>query len=202
MYRLKRYGVEGLELDVYIHDCVYEPSDDSMLGVRLLINLARRGFRFERIVDVGTGSGILALAAAKLFNPVNLVAIDVNPYAVATANMTLRGLGLVVRCDSVSCIKPGAIWDLVVINPPYLPVDEASPGECWGFYEAAWSGKYSLGKLCSEASSIARSMVVVYSSLSPIDVAELLEGLGFRIKYSVKQGFFMEELRAVYAVRD
>ena len=201
MYKPERYNVEGLDLEAYIHECVYEPSDDSILGVKLLVHLARRGLGFNRILDIGTGSGILALAAAKLFNPAILVAIDVNPYAVEAARMTLNGLGLVARCDSTSCLRPGMLWDLVLLNPPYLPVEDSSSG-CSGFRELAWSGGSLLPRLCRESASIARSMLVVYSSLSPIDVEGCLKARGFRIKYSVWQDFFMERLRALYAVRD
>lgn len=59
--------------------------------------LARGGHRVERFLDVGTGSGILAIAAAKMWPGSTGVAIDVDPIAVGAAaeNLERNGVGRV-----------------------------------------------------------------------------------------------------------
>jgi ribosomal protein L11 methyltransferase len=82
--------------------------------------LARRPIR--RVLDVGCGSGILAVAAAKLWR-VPVLATDLDPRAVAVArdNVRLNGAGHLVRVVLADdyrspAIKAGAPFDLVLCN--------------------------------------------------------------------------------------
>ena len=78
--------------------------------------------RFARPLDVGTGSGVLAIALAKLLHR-RVVAIDIDPVAVALAreNAVRNRVGAWVKtvaADGVShaAIRAGAPYDLVVAN--------------------------------------------------------------------------------------
>jgi release factor glutamine methyltransferase len=94
------------------------------------INLAGK-----RVVDVGTGSGILALAAARA-GATDVVALDINPMAVsaATDNSRANGLGdrvTAVCSDLMSALAPDASFDVIISNPPFFfcaPRDIAEPG--------------------------------------------------------------------------
>jgi release factor glutamine methyltransferase len=68
-------------------------------------------------VDVGTGSGCVALALAAEDPFVRVVATDVDPGALAVARGNAARLGLARRVGD----RP---FDLVVSNPPYIPADE------------------------------------------------------------------------------
>ncbi|MBW2017140.1 MAG: 50S ribosomal protein L11 methyltransferase [Deltaproteobacteria bacterium] len=65
--------------------------------IRALVYL-RRVERFNRVIDLGTGTGILSLAAAKL-GAGRVLAVDLNPLCVKTAmkNVSLNGLRSVVQ---------------------------------------------------------------------------------------------------------
>ena len=65
-----------------------------------LDRLARRR-QFRRILDVGTGSGVLAIAAAKTW-PARVTATDVNPFTVAEAGRNIRANELGPRVRAVS----------------------------------------------------------------------------------------------------
>lgn len=71
------------------------------------------------VLDLGTGSGILAIAAAKL-GAASVLALDVDPTAggVATANVAANGVASIVRVElgSMEAIPAGAAFDLVVAN--------------------------------------------------------------------------------------
>lgn len=75
-----------------------------------------------RLLDLGSGSGILALAAAKLWHrPV--LAIDIDPDAVRTArrNVRVNGLGALVRTEAgngwdTRAVRSGSRYDLVMAN--------------------------------------------------------------------------------------
>ena len=88
--------------------------------LRALSLLARRPIR--RPIDVGCGSGILAIAAAKLWR-VPVLAADVDPAAVAVAraNARLNGVGPLVRVVLADgwrapSIAEGGPYDLVLCN--------------------------------------------------------------------------------------
>jgi ribosomal protein L11 methyltransferase len=70
------------------------------------------------VLDFGTGSGILAIAAAKL-GASSVIAIDAHPAAVDAARENIRRNGLdstieILRADSLSNIRQGV--DLIVVN--------------------------------------------------------------------------------------
>lgn len=77
----------------------------STAGCLLLLESVLERARPDRAIDAGTGSGILAIAAARLGVP-SVLAVDTDPDAVAsaTANVQRNGLGdrVVCRVDDVS----------------------------------------------------------------------------------------------------
>ena len=84
--------------------------------------------RPDRVLDVGTGSGVLALAALKLGVP-RAAAIDVDAEAVRVAGENARLNGLDERLD-LSCGGPETIdgsWPLVLANVLAAPLVEMAP---------------------------------------------------------------------------
>ena len=77
----------------------------------------------KRVADVGTGSGILALAAARA--GAAAVALDINPKAVKAAIDNARANGLAdrvtgVRSDLLSALPPEPSFDVIISNPPFF----------------------------------------------------------------------------------
>ena len=77
----------------------------------------------KRVADVRTGSGILALAAARA--GARVVALDINPNAVSAAadNSRANGLGdrvTAVRSDLMSALAQGFQFDVIISNPPFF----------------------------------------------------------------------------------
>lgn len=90
----------------------------------------------KTVVDVGTGSGVLALAAARAGARL-VVAVDVNPEAAraTSENALVNGFGdrvAVVCGDLLSAISPDARFDVVLSNPPFFP------GEPRDLADRAW----------------------------------------------------------------
>jgi release factor glutamine methyltransferase len=77
-----------------------------------------------RVLDLGTGSGAIALAIADERPDARVTAVDSSPEAVALAreNSERLDLQIEVREGDVEVAAEG--WDLVVSNPPYVPADE------------------------------------------------------------------------------
>jgi len=81
-----------------------------------------------RILDLGTGSGCLAVTLALELPSARLTAVDFSPAALAVAAENARRLGANVRFlagDLASAIRLHS-FDLVVSNPPYIAPEEAS----------------------------------------------------------------------------
>lgn len=106
-------------VEVKSNDGVYVPSEDSML-----LEKAVRNYAFGKTLDMGTGSGVLGIAAAQ--KGCTVVFADINPNAVecARANAERHGVtGTFVQSDMFNQIK--GKFNTIIFNPPYLPPDGA-----------------------------------------------------------------------------
>ena len=87
-----------------------------------------RGIEEPRVLDVGTGTGAIALAIADEVRDARVTAIDVSPDALALAreNLELTGINGRVRLveHDLTVGLGNADFDLVVSNPPYVEPDE------------------------------------------------------------------------------
>jgi release factor glutamine methyltransferase len=82
----------------------------------MLVELAEDG---QRVLDVGTGSGAIALAIAQERAGVTVTGIDSSPGAVEVARANAEALGLEAEF-LIADLAVGGPYDLVVSNPPYV----------------------------------------------------------------------------------
>jgi release factor glutamine methyltransferase len=113
-YIVGRKGFRHLELTV--DQRVLIPRPETELLVELALEL-----RPESVLDVGTGSGAVALAIAAELPDCEVTATDSSPVAleVARANAARLGLGERVRFVE-GTVPPGETFDLIVANLPYV----------------------------------------------------------------------------------
>ena len=88
------------------------------------------GVEAPRVLDVGTGSGAIALALADEHPGARVTGLDSSPGALALARENAEATGFAIELvegDALAGLPPGP-WDLVVSNPPYvLPGEELPP---------------------------------------------------------------------------
>jgi release factor glutamine methyltransferase len=87
-----------------------------------------------RCLDLGTGTGALALALANRFPDTRVTAVDASEAALALARENAVALNLIERVDFVpsnwfTAVPPDARFGLIVANPPYLTEAEVAEAE-------------------------------------------------------------------------
>ena len=112
----------GLELNVNEH--VLIPRQETELLVDVVLEYLPSFGPEPTVVDVGTGSGAMALAIAAHNESVDLLATDVSRQALDVARRNASKLELddrvrFVRCDLLEAV--GGPVDIIVSNPPYIP---------------------------------------------------------------------------------
>ena len=84
------------------------------------------GDRPLRILDIGTGSGAIAIALARQLPQAEVFAVDISPEALAVARRNAVENGARVhfsRCDILR-EKPAGTFDAIISNPPYVRESE------------------------------------------------------------------------------
>lgn len=117
-YILGRRGFRHIELAVDRR--VLIPRPETELLVELALELEP-----ERVLDVGTGSGAIALAVADELPQARVLATDLYPEALDVARANAECLGLAARVELVpgSLPREGA-FDLLLANLPYVSARE------------------------------------------------------------------------------
>ena len=152
----------------------------------------------KNVADVGTGSGILALAAARA--GATVVALDINPKAVnaATDNARANGLGdrvTAVRSDLMSALAPGFLFDVIISNPPFFS------GEPRDIADRAWvagPGYRDIMSLFDQARQRLKpsgAMYVLLSSDSDLHfLGQLIARAGFRARIATGFSIMIESM--------
>ena len=134
---------------------VYRVGRDSTLLAQVL---ARPGRALGRhVLDVGTGTGVLALTAARA-GARSVTAVDLSWRSTAATWLNCRTRGVAVRVRRGNLFEPvrGRRFDLVVANPPYVPAPASAPprhriSRCW---DAGLNGRMLVDRICAEAPDV------------------------------------------------
>jgi release factor glutamine methyltransferase len=111
----------GMELTVTPDVLIPRPETEHLVEAVL----AARPLSQQRLVDVGTGSGAIALAVARARPAWTVFGVDINPAAVAVAQQNARRLNLAVtfQCSDLLCEVSGR-FDVIAANLPYVAQSE------------------------------------------------------------------------------
>ena len=126
---VNRMRLEGK--DLFVFPGVYPPSEDTFLLIDALKSRAA-----GRALELCCGTGAVGLSVSKRLN--SITALDIDPVAVKNTRQNYLKNGLSERLDAIvgdlfSPLRRQA-FDLVFMNPPYLPDKEGEPKSL------SWSG--------------------------------------------------------------
>ncbi len=165
--------------------------------------LMRLDFKGLRVLDVGSGSGVLSLLAAR--GGADVVSVDINPLAVEASrhNAERNGLGgkmITMESDLFASVKAEQ-FDLIITNPPYYRRPVNTP------IEAAFNGGEQLEFFQELAHSAPRflkrngKLVMILSSDADIEaILKLFRGQGFTLQEVWKKRKLFEKL-VIYELR-
>jgi release factor glutamine methyltransferase len=123
-YLVGKKEFHSLELDVDARVLVPRPDTEILVETALSLLAADA---ISRVVDIGTGSGAIALALKKERPGLEVLAVDRSPDAAAVARANAERLALAVEVLEGDLLAPVATrgpFALIVSNPPYIPSAE------------------------------------------------------------------------------
>jgi release factor glutamine methyltransferase len=119
-----------MSLDFYVDRNVLIPRPETELLVEQVVSCSserNRGASCQLLVDLGTGSGCIAISLAKFLPTVKVIGTDSSPEALAIAQKNAETHNVTERCE----FRQGDLFepiqekiDLIVSNPPYIPSKE------------------------------------------------------------------------------
>lgn len=205
-HKIKRAVTEracGFTFKVY--PTVFNPNDfiSSNLFAEYIKSLG--SLTGKRVLDMGTGSGIVSVAAASL--GADCTAADINPMSVRAAkeNAAANGFGnkiTVVESDLFEALNKNEKFDIIFFNPPYYK------GKPKNNFERAFKGGENLeviSRFLSEAGSSLDPNGVIYFIVSTdMDVKSLermFANAGFKHKIIKEIKKFFETFYIIEAVK-
>jgi len=149
---------------------VYRQAEDSTLLASHVERLV-----CGSVLDMGTGSGVQAVTSASKPGVEMVVAVDVNPDAIAEAKRSAAEAGVE---DKVTFMVSDLFenvegrFDWIIFNPPYLPSEGEADERSWAGGD---EGDEIIDRFLSEATDHLKEegvVLLVYSSLTGIDPEE------------------------------
>ncbi len=112
--------------EFYVDTNVLDPRPETEFIVEQLLNQIKDKNKKLKILDIGTGSGCLAISIAKEYCNSKITAIDISSKAlkVAKKNISLHNVSKQIELKLTNFDDIQSKFDVIVSNPPYLTLDD------------------------------------------------------------------------------
>ena len=112
--------------EFYVNEFVLDPRPETEGIIEESIKLIKNKYSSIKILDIGTGSGALAISLAREFINAKIMAIDISEEAIKVAkiNINNKKLNNQIQLKQTTIENINEKFDLIVSNPPYLTKKE------------------------------------------------------------------------------
>ncbi|MBN1683475.1 methyltransferase [Candidatus Bathyarchaeota archaeon] len=166
---------------------IYFPAEDSFLLQKYV-----EKFVYGKVLDMGTGSGIQAVTAAKKNVVQKVVAVDINLEAIEVTKKFAIENNV---SDKITVFKSNLFekicgkFDWILFNPPYLPSEKSINDSTW---DGGETGKELISSFLNQAKKYLNEngqILIIYSSLTGIN-----QNYGYDWIVLEEQNLFFENL--------
>lgn len=191
-------------------------TSDAFFEGRLKVCQPARGYRFSvdavllsrwaklkkgaKVLDIGTGSGVIALILAYLYPSIKVTAVEIQPDLAAVARLNVKDNGFkhmeVVEGDvrALAPIALGAHFDAIVCNPPYFAPHTGKTN----INDQERLARHEISLDLPSLIKASRSLLTTKGKLYLIYPAERMGQLAYELKAG---GFEMKALRCVHSYK-
>ena len=173
---------------------VYEPAEDTFL-ILDFIDDNKFLFNGKKVLDVGTGTGILAARCADF--KAEVTAVDINSYAISVAKKKYNSKKIKFKVSDLFSDVKGK-FDIILFNPPYLPEEKVEDPSVKVAVCGGRHGYELLEKFFSKLNNYLKNngfCVFVFSSLTNKNmVKDIILKNGFLYSQIKTKRFFFETL--------
>jgi release factor glutamine methyltransferase len=179
---------------------IYQPAEDSYLLQKALILFLKNKPKKIKILDMGTGSGIQAQTCLDQGFK-NILATDINSEVIKN----LKNKNLKTIKSNLFSKIPKEKFDLIIFNPPYLPLDKREPKDSQLQTTAGKEGYEIIIKFLKQSKPYLKpkgNILLLFSSLSqPKVIKEESKKLNYKFTKISEESLFFEKL-FVYQIKN
>lgn len=183
-------------------ELVYTPSDDSFLLAENL-EIENR----ESVLEIGTGSGIIAMYASKLTDDVTATDINYNAIELAEKNFKLNQINTIkLEFGNLFEAIGNKKFDVILFNTPYLPTDceDIIEDDLNYAFDGGLDGRKVIDQFLNQVKNHLNDggkIQMIQSSLSNTEktLEKLVDELGFIAEVAKSERFFFEEILLINA---
>ena len=196
-----RFTYKGLK--IRLSEDVYEPSDDTyLLAESMEIS------KDSDVLEIGTGTGIIAMLASKYAKHVTAVDITDEAVSLAKSNAGLNNIeNMTIKQSDLFSGLGNKMFDMIIFNTPYLPQseDEKTDSPVNNAWDGGPDGRKVIGRFLEDAGKHLKEAGIIYmveSSLSSYQKSlSFLKDSGFDAKVIARKKLFFETLVVIRAER-
>ena len=184
-------------------DNVYVPAEDSYL---LADNLEIK--KGQSVLEIGTGSGIVAMYASRLTDDITVTDINFDACELARKNFTENGIeNIEILWGNLFEVVENRKFDVILFNTPYLPTedDEVLDNTINYAFDGGLNGRKVIDLFLNEVGNHLNDggiVQMIQSSLSGNDeTLAKLDELGFIAEIAASEHFFFEDITLINAYK-
>ena len=184
-------------------DNVYVPAEDSYL---LADNLEIK--KGQSVLEIGTGSGIVAMYASRLTDDITVTDINFDACELARKNFAENGIeNIEILWGNLFEVVENRKFDVILINTPYLPTedDEVLDNTINYAFDGGLNGRKVIDLFLNEVGNHLNDggiVQMIQSSLSGNDeTLARLDEMGFIAEIAASEHFFFEDITLINAYK-